>query len=220
MLIRLDERLGAIAKLVDYGTVADVGCDHGKLGFYLLGTDRASKVIATDISEGSLQKASRLAFENDLDMETRLGDGLAPVADGEADTVVIAGLGGDVISEILIRARADGKKFANYVLSPNTHPEKVRRELAAQGHRIVFDDVIECAGKRYTLIKSQTGSGELDELQIAFGAFYKENAGFLKSAKEELAYKERILSEHSSPELEKRVNMLKAAIKNAECDAE
>lgn len=216
MLIRLDERLSAIAKLVDYGTVADVGCDHGKLGFYLLGTDRASKVIATDISEGSLQKASRLAFENDLDMETRLGNGLAPVADGEADTVVIAGLGGDVISDILFRARKDGKKFANYVLSPNTHPEKVRKELAEQGHKIVFDDVIECAGKRYTLIKSQTGSGYLDELQIAFGAFYKENTSFLKSAKEELAYKENILKEHFSPELEKRVSILKAAITEAE----
>ncbi|MCM1394191.1 MAG: class I SAM-dependent methyltransferase [[Eubacterium] siraeum] len=212
MPIRLDERLTAVANLVDYGTVADVGCDHGKLGFYLLGTERASGVIATDISEGSLQKASRLAYDNDLSMQTRLGDGLKPIGDGEVDTVVIAGLGGDAISDIFAGARADKKKFKHFVLSPNTHPEKVRRELILQGHTIVFDDVTECSGKRYDVIKTDVGESALDELQIAFGAFYAENEKFLKYAKEELAYKQGILLNHASQELEKRVSLLKRAI--------
>ena len=215
MLIRLDERLTAVASLVDYGVVADVGCDHGKLGFYLLGTDRASKVIATDISEGSLQKARQLAYDNDLPMQTRLGDGLAPIADGEVDTVVIAGLGGDVISEILARARVENKRFKHFVLSPNTHPEKVRKELILQGHTVVFDDTVECAGKRYTLIKSEVGESTLDELQIAFGAFYTKNERFFKYAHEELEYKQGILENHQSAELEKRVELLKRAIANA-----
>lgn len=64
MPIRLDQRLTAIANLVDYGKVADVGCDHGKLGYYLVSTDRASEVIATDISAPSLAKAEELAKEN------------------------------------------------------------------------------------------------------------------------------------------------------------
>ena len=216
MPIRLDERLTVIANLVDYGTVADVGCDHGKLGFYLLGTDRASKVIATDISEGSLKKARQLAYDNDLNMQTRLGDGLHPIEDGEVDTVVIAGLGGDVISGILESARKDGKKFASFVLSPNTHPEKVRRELILQGHKIVFDDVVECAGKRYTVLKSKEGKSNLDEFQILFGAYYKDSERFLKYAKEELAYKENILKNNASDELEKRVATLRAAISEAE----
>ena len=215
MQIRLDERLTAVASLVDYGSVADVGCDHGKLGFYLLGTDRASGVIATDISEGSLQKARQLAYDNDLPMQTRLGDGLAPIADGEVDTVIIAGLGGDVISEILARARAEHKSFKHFVLSPNTHPEKVRKELLLKGHTVVFDDIVECAGKRYTLIKSNLCESVLDELQIEFGAFYAENERFLQCATEELSYKEGILSRHQSTELEKRVELLKRAISNA-----
>lgn len=215
MPIRLDERLTAVAGLVDCGTVADIGCDHGKLGFYLLGTDRASKVIATDISDGSLQKARQLAYDNGLDMQTRLGDGLEPVADGEADTVVVAGLGGDVISEILARARGENKRFKHFVLSPNTHPEKVRKELLLQGHTIVFDDAVECAGKRYTLIKSEVGESTLDEFQIAFGAFYTQNERFLRYASEELAYKKGILANHPSEELEKRVKLLKRAIANA-----
>ena len=215
MPIRLDERLTAIANLVDYGCVADVGCDHGKLGFYLLGTDRASRVIATDVSEGSLQKARQLAFDNDIDMQTRLGDGLAPIADGEADTVVIAGLGGDVISRILACARADKKCFQHFVLSPNTHPEKVRRELNTYGHKIIVDDTVECAGKRYTLIKTEIGKQSLDELQILFGVFYKESEAFMKYALEELAFKERILVANQSEDLSARVELLKRAIANA-----
>lgn len=216
MPIRLDKRLSAVADLIDYGVVADIGCDHGKLGFYLLGTDRASMVIATDISAGSLQKASGLAFENDLNMQTRLGDGLSPLKSGEADTVVIAGLGGDVISEILAHARHDNKSFDKFVLSPNTHPEKVRRELVLQGHKIVADSSVECAGKRYTLIKSVVGEDELDELQIQFGAFYRTDGDFLKYAREELAYKSALLKDHETESLKKRVELLERAINNAE----
>ena len=216
MPIRLDERLTRIANLVDYGRVADVGCDHGKLGYYLIGTDRASSVIATDISEGSLKKASELAYDNGVTerMQTRLGDGLVPVADGEVDTVVIAGLGGDVISGILAKAREDGKHFAHFVLSPNTHPEKVRRELVSQSHKIVYDDIVECGGKRYTVIKTEQGVDELDELQILFGAFYKDNVSFAEYARQELEYKQDILKKHGDRELECRVELLKAALAN------
>ena len=216
MPIRLDERLTRIATLVDYGRVADVGCDHGKLGYYLIGTDRASSVIATDISEGSLKKARELAYDNGVAtlMQTRLGDGLSPIEDGEVDTVVIAGLGGDVISGILAKAREDKKHFAHFVLSPNTHPEKVRRELVNQAHRIVYDDVIECGGKHYTVIKTECGIEELDELQILFGAFYVSNESFVRLARQELEYKSGILEKHGDKELESRVELLKAALAN------
>ena len=218
MPIRLDERLTAIANAIDYGSVADVGCDHGKLGYYLLGTDRASAVIATDISEGSLKKARELALENGVSelMQTRLGDGLAPVGDGEVDTVVIAGLGGDVISEILARAREDGKKFSHFVLSPNTHAEKVRRELAGWGHTITRDFVIECAGKRYPIIKTEVGGDSLDEYQILFGKFYAASEDFISNAENELEYKQNLLkSNPNSSALAARVELLKSALANA-----
>ena len=184
MPIRLDQRLSAIAALVDFGSVADIGCDHGKLGYYLLGTDRAKYVVATDISADSLSKARELAFENGVShlMDVRLGDGLRPVRDGEVDTVVIAGLGGDVISEILTAAKDDGKSFAHFVLSPNTHPEKARRALLGCGHRIIVDDEVECAGKRYTLIKTEHGEDSLDEAQILYGKFFETSDKFTRRA--------------------------------------
>ncbi|MBR4800963.1 MAG: SAM-dependent methyltransferase [Clostridia bacterium] len=214
MPIRLDERLSKIASLVDYGKVADVGCDHGKLGYFLVSTDRASKVIATDVSAPSLKKARELALENgviDL-IDTRLGDGLEPLSSREVDTVVIAGLGGDVISGILEGARQEGKEFAHYLLSPNTHPEKVRAELARCKHTIVYDDVLVCAGKVYTIIKTQEGEETLDANETKYGKFYLTSANFKAQLEREIQNKKNILDKNFSEELMGKVKDLEALL--------
>ncbi len=221
MPIRLDERLTAVVQRIPYGSVADVGCDHGKLGYYLVSTDRASNVIATDISLPSLNKAKELAKENGVShlIETRAGDGLAPVASGEVDTVVIAGLGGDVIADILMRAREQGKEFAHFVLSPNTHPEKVRDELSRSCHVITSDGLTECANKYYTIISSDNTRAlathvceELDPYQRAYGKFYERDEVFKKRGEEELACMKNILSVHYSDELERKIAFLSEAL--------
>ena len=212
MPIRLDERLTLIATLVDYGKVADVGCDHGKLAYFLVGTDRASGVIATDVSAPSLQKARELALENGVTdvMQTRLGDGLEPIASREVDTVVIAGLGGDVISGILEKARADRKEFAHFILSPNTHAEKVRAEIARCGHKIVFDDMLVVAGKTYTVIKTEEGEEALDLDQIKYGKFFKTSKSFKSWLEKEIKEKKNILSKNFSEELSGKIGDLEA----------
>lgn len=214
MPIRLDQRLTAIANLVDYGKVADVGCDHGKLGYYLVSTDRASEVIATDISKPSLDKAKELAFENGVAhlMQTRLCDGLGAVCSEEVDTVIVAGLGGDVISGILQRAREDNKTFDSFILSPNTHPEKVRKEIVLSKHTIVFDEMLECAGKTYTIIKTKKGESALDDMQIRFGAFYKTSDNFAQFAKKELGMLENILANNPEAQLKDKIDLLKSAL--------
>lgn len=214
MPIRLDQRLTAIANLVDYGKVADVGCDHGKLGYYLVSTDRASQVIATDISKPSLDKAKELAFENGVAhlMQTRLCDGLGAVCSEEVDTVIIAGLGGDVISGILQRAREENKTFGSFILSPNTHPEKVRKEIVLSKHTIVFDEMLECAGKTYTIIKTKKGESALDDMQIRFGAFYKTSDNFAQFAKKELCSLENILAKNPEAQLKDKIDLLKSAL--------
>ena len=214
MPIRLDQRLTAIANLVDYGKVADVGCDHGKLGYYLVSTDRASEVIATDISKPSLDKAKELAVENGVAdvMQTRLCDGLGAVCSEEVDTVIVAGLGGDVISGILQRAREEGKTFGSFILSPNTHPEKVRKEIVLSKHTIVFDEMLECAGKTYTIIKTKKGESALDDMQIRFGAFYKTSDNFAQFAKKELCSLENILAKNPEAQLKDKIDLLKSAL--------
>lgn len=219
MPIRLDERLTQIANLVDYGKVADVGCDHGKLGYYLIGTDRASEVIATDISAPSLAKASELAKENGVGdlMQTRLGDGLDVVDGGEVDSVIIAGLGGDVIANILHKAHAQGKTFSHFILSPNTHAERVREEIVKCSHTIVYDECMECASKRYTIIKTNIGKSELDEKQIKFGAFYKTSESFVCFAQKDIEALESILANNPQAlELRGKIQELQNAINEHE----
>jgi tRNA (adenine22-N1)-methyltransferase len=218
MPIRIDERLTAIANLIGGGAVADVGCDHGKLGYYLVSTDRAERVIATDISAPSLRKATELAYDNGVAeiMETRLGDGLSPIKSGEVDTVIIAGLGGDVMAEILKSARLDAKKFKHFVLSPNTHPEKVRRELASSNHFIVKDFLTECAGKYYTIISTELKEDykdSLDNEQLLYGKFFTEDKIFQKRSLEEINTMKNILQMHTSTELESKISALEEVLK-------
>lgn len=215
MPIRLDQRLTAIANLVDYGKVADVGCDHGKLGYYLVSTDRASEVIATDISAPSLAKAEELAKENGVQdvMTARLGNGLEPVADREVDTVIIAGLGGDVISDIILRANEQGKRFLHYLLSANTHPEKVRAAIVKCGHTIVFDEMLECAGKTYTIVKTNEGESTLSSEQIAYGAFFDTSDNFVYFANKEIEGMKNILERNpKAVELKDKITKLENAL--------
>ena len=215
MPIRLDQRLTAIANLVDYGKVADVGCDHGKLGYYLVSTDRASEVIATDISAPSLAKAEELAKENGVQdvMTTRLGNGLEPVADREVDTVIIAGLGGDVISDVILRANEQGKRFSHYLLSANTHPEKVRVAIVKCGHTIVFDEMLECAGKTYTIVKTNEGESTLSDEQIAYGAFFDTSDNFALFANREIEGMKNILERNpKAVELKNKIARLENAL--------
>lgn len=221
MPIRLDSRLSLLANLSEGRRVADIGCDHGKLSYYLIGTDRADLVIATDISAPSLQKAKDLAHENGVEdvLVTRLGDGLKPIQSREVDTVIIAGMGGDVIQAILKGAREDGKCFAHFLISSNTHPEKVRREILKYKHTIVFDDIIECGSKQYTVIKTVEGESTLDDMQIQYGAFYKTNKNFYIKIKKDIEALQTILdSNKEAYELIDKINALKEIAKSIDAN--
>lgn len=218
MPIRLDERLTEIARLAEGAdTVCDVGSDHGKLACWLVQTGRAARAIATDISAPSLKKAERLAEELGLadEVPTRVGDGLDPIADGEADVVVIAGMGGDLIARILERAREQGKRFGRFVLSPNTHAERVREQVQRMGHTVVHDGSVGCAGKDYTVIATREGGEEkFDALQLAFGKFFATDGEFRARAAAELAQINGLLAGNpGAASLAERKRLLEEALK-------
>lgn len=216
MPIRLDRRLNAIASLVLGRRVCDVGSDHGKLACYLVQTGRAEYVVATDISAPSLRKAERLIEDTGLSdrITVRVGDGLAPVSPDEIDTVVIAGMGGDLIARILERGRAEGKDFEYYILSPNTHPERVREEICRMKHTIVYDGTAECAGKTYSVIKTMRGGEEkLDDMQLLFGKFFRTDDEFKAAAEREIDKLKTVLKGNpDAVNLTNRVRLLEAAL--------
>ena len=103
-MITLSKRMQANADMVSLGgTVADIGCDHGYLSIYLLESGKKDRAIAMDVRSGPLSSAEDNVKNAGLSdkVRLRLSDGLEKLGLGEADTVVIAGMGGPLMEEIL-----------------------------------------------------------------------------------------------------------------------
>lgn len=144
--LALQPRLQLLADMVPAGSrLADVGTDHGYLPVYLLQQGRISRAIASDIVDGPLQHARQTAAEYEVDgIDFRLCPGLDAIAPHEADTVVIAGMGGETIQAILSAApwTADGSHLL--LLQPMTKVEYLRKWLLDNGYafteeRLVWD---------------------------------------------------------------------------------
>ena len=137
------KRLDAIIEMVPKTyLVADIGCDHGKIAVTLIKMGKAERVICSDISEKSLDKARRLVVSEKLDDKIllRQGNGLSILEDGEAGVAIIAGMGGDLIAKILEAGKTKDPEIL--VLSCNTAPEVLRQWLCGNGYEIDDEDLI------------------------------------------------------------------------------
>jgi len=179
----ISNRLKIIADLVTEGLVtADIGTDHGYVPIYLLQNKRVPKAIACDLSEGALRKAeengARCGFvtllENNysLDMsgkkpkkiplfaksdviEFRLGNGLEVLRENEAESIVISGMGGILMVNILEAHKEVSVNAKELVLSPHRDADLVREFLNNHGFEIVYDEEIIDKKKKYTIIKGK-----------------------------------------------------------------
>lgn len=139
-------------KLSSNDIVADVGADHGYLSAMLQKSNQFKKVIATDISAPSLQKAKQLFQSLNLDIECIVCDGIEAVP--QATLVCICGMGGYEIIKIL-NQRPQAKKF---VFQPVQNGIELREYLIRHRYKIVSDYVIEDKCKFYNII-SVCGKG-------------------------------------------------------------
>ncbi len=146
-MFKLTKRLNAVASLVNSGSsVADVGCDHGYVPVYLVKNNIARSCVAMDINEKPLASCQKLVLEEKLEdkITTRLSNGLEKLKSGECDTVIIAGMGGELIVDIISRCSFSNE--LHFILQPMTHPEYVRKYLYDNGYEI-FNDIIIDEGK-------------------------------------------------------------------------
>ena len=148
-------RLRAIAALVpeDCRCLADIGTDHGYLPAELLRAGHCRQAIAADIGAAPLERAHRTAQLYGLEarMELRLGDGLTVLSPGEADVIVIAGMGGDNITEILSAApwSQDGPLL---LLQPMSRAEVLRQWLWERGCRLRSERLVQDKGVLYPIL--------------------------------------------------------------------
>ena len=155
--LRLQPRLQCLADCVPQGTrLADVGTDHGYLPVWLLQNGRIASAIASDINAEPLEHARRTAAEYGVTLDLRLCPGLDAVAPNEADTVAIAGMGGETIIAILQAAGWDwrGKTL---LLQPMTKAELLRRYLTEHGFRIVSERLVLDKGTIYPVLTVEAG---------------------------------------------------------------
>ncbi len=165
----LDERLKMCASLVrESARLVDVGTDHAYLPIELLKDGRISYAAATDINEGPLKSGENNALKYSTDnIEFRLGAGLSPITEKDKITdIVIAGMGGEVISGIISDSPLTKDKNINLVLQPMTKSEELITFLYNNGFEIFTQKCVVCKGKTYTVMSAYyTGnSPEIDDV--------------------------------------------------------
>lgn len=158
-MIHLSSRLAAVAALVPQGAaVIDVGTDHGMVPVWLVQSGRASRVLATDIRSGPLQRAAGLVARTGTGARIRLmrTDGLTGIGPEEGDTVLMAGMGGETMSGILAAApwTRDG---ALLILEPQSKKAELRRWLADNGYCVQIERLAEDAGRIYPILAARGG---------------------------------------------------------------
>jgi len=173
MEIKMNKRLSAIATLVNEGKgLVDVGTDHGYLPAYLATSGYKGALFASDINEGPLQAARRTAAEAGLSDQIRflLCDGLRLCPPKEIDTIVIAGMGGDMIVKILDEAEWCMNPRYHLILQPMTKAEVLRYWLIYNEFSIESETIVEDGGTLYQIISSRFGgSTELTDAELFTG---------------------------------------------------
>ena len=150
--MRLSERLRMVASMVPpTKTVADIGCDHAYLSVWLLREGIAGFAYACDVREGPLAKAAETIrfFHMQERAKTVLCDGLAGLSAGDAETIVMAGMGGELMTRLLTEGEACVRAAKCLVLQPQSDREMVRRAVAAAGFVITDEQCVVEDGKFY-----------------------------------------------------------------------
>lgn len=154
----ISRRLMRIANLLPMGcTMADIGTDHGYLPSFLIAEGISTSVIMSDINKGPLESAKSTfsTFHPSFQKKDsfRLGSGLEKILTGEVDVVVVAGMGGGLIRDILEKDIDKSKSFKTLILQPQTEQEQFRTFIVKEfKQHIVCEAFIEEAGKFYEIL--------------------------------------------------------------------
>lgn len=154
--MQLSKRLRAVAGMVTRGNrVADIGCDHAYTAIYLLKNNISPYVVAMDVNQGPLDRAEDNVYRFGLGehISIRRSDGLELLKPGEADTILIAGMGGRLMIQILTSHMNIVSTVKELVLQPQSEVYYVRKTLKDLGYIIVQENMLKEDGKYYVIMK-------------------------------------------------------------------
>ena len=156
-MVKLSDRLENVAELITPGLrVADVGCDHGYLSIYLMQKQIAKSVIASDVRKGPLSKAAENINTYDMNdkIDLRLSDGLEKISRGEVDCVVMSGMGGNLMMEILEKGKDALADVHELILQPQSEIRGLRHYLQDNGFMIISESMVYEDNKYYPMMKA------------------------------------------------------------------
>lgn len=177
----LSKRMLSVVKMVTPGNrAADIGCDHGFVSIYLAQNHISPTVIAMDINDGPLLRAKEHVESYGLSeyITVRKSDGITelqwtiPGQRTEADTLIIAGMGGRLINRILSDSMDKVKAAGEIILQPQSEIFLVRKFLIEHGFQITMEDMVYEEDKYYQIIKAVPVNeqvSDLSEAELYFG---------------------------------------------------
>lgn len=226
-MIELSKRLQTVADFVTKKTVADIGTDHGYVPIYLHKKGMIEKAIACDINAKPLEKANENIKKNCAEnvIVTRLGNGLEVLKPYEVETIVIAGMGGMLMIELLKQSPQVVQTAEELVLCPHLDVSNVRRYVQKIGFYIQEEKMILEGGKFYTILHMLKGQQKYDkEIEYIFGKILLQKKDavlkqYLKKEKIRLEKVEEVLKQKQTQQAKLRLEEIqkqKKYIKEAE----
>lgn len=169
----MNKRMHAIVKYIEPGRgLIDVGTDHGYLPAWMASHGYRGNIIASDIHAAPLQKAKDTAEKAGVTnrITFQLCDGLAQCKQESVDTIIIAGMGGDMICRILDLAEWCMDRRYKLILQPMTKSEVLRYWLTNNEFEILTEDLVPESGSIYQLIVARFGgSTRLSDGELFLG---------------------------------------------------
>ena len=153
--MKLDERLSLCAEFVRQGAkTADIGTDHAYLPVYLVQSGRTDFAVAADVRVGPLENARGNIAESGLEnkIKTVLSDGLEKISPDEAEDIVIAGMGSELMIRIIEAAPWLRDSTKHLILQPMTRAEQLREYLCRRGFRIESEKACISCKKTYSVM--------------------------------------------------------------------
>ncbi|HBF0234542.1 TPA: SAM-dependent methyltransferase [Clostridioides difficile] len=170
--MKLTDRLLKIASLVSDGKkIADIGTDHGYIPVYLLKEGKVPFAVLADVNKGPLDNAHKEVIQNNLldKVDLRLGSGIEILEIGEVEEVIIAGMGGILISEILEAKKEVAHNVEKLILQPMQAQEELRYYLLNNGYEILEEVLVREDFRIYEIIVAKyTGKNTIIEDEIYY----------------------------------------------------
>ena len=198
---KLSKRLSAcLDALSSLSSFADIGCDHAYLPCYAVLQGIIDSAIAIEVIDGPLAQAKQTIAHYGLThkIEVRKGSGLGPLSIGEVEGLNIAGMGGKLISQLLLASLPIAKSMEILALQPQGKEALLRRTLFENDFAIINEQLVEEEGIIYTIITAKPSRHlEFVELDVTFGPILRKdvkNKLFIKKWHQEIAAIDEILS--------------------------